>query len=48
MIKNKDRREIRMRQPKVGVVGVTCEYESGGHRAEELIQGVKNVLTKKV
>ena len=36
-----------MRQPKVGVVGVTCEYESGGHRAEELIQGVKNVLTKK-
>lgn len=36
-----------MRQAKVGIVGVTCEYESGGQRAEELIKGIKSVLTQK-
>ncbi len=30
-----------MKQPKVGVVGVTCRFESGGQRAEELINGVQ-------
>ena len=34
-----------MNQPKVGVVGVTCRFESGGQRAEELINGVKNALS---
>lgn len=35
-----------MNKPKVGVVGVTCRYESGGQRAEELVNGVKNALEK--
>lgn len=35
-----------MRQPRVGIVGVTCEYESGGQRAEDLIKGIEEVLTK--
>ena len=34
-----------MRQPKVGIVGVTCRFESGGQRAEELVNGVKQALT---
>ncbi len=35
-----------MRQPKVGLVGVTCEYESGGQRADELLEGISRALTK--
>lgn len=35
-----------MKQPKVGVVGVTCEYESGGQRADELLSGIKAALEK--
>lgn len=36
-----------MNQPRVGLVGVTCKYESGGQRAEELLSGIKDALKKK-
>ena len=36
-----------MNQPRVGLVGVTCKYESGGQRAEELLAGIKGALKKK-
>ena len=36
-----------MNQPRVGLVGVTCKYESGGQRAEELLSGIKDALEKK-
>lgn len=36
-----------MNQPRIGVVGVTCEYESGGQRAEELLNGIGKALTDK-
>lgn len=35
-----------MNAPKVGLVGVTCKYESGGQRAEELLAGVKQAVEK--
>ena len=35
-----------MNQPRVGLVGVTCKYESGGQRAEELLSGIKDALKK--
>lgn len=34
-----------MKQPKVGVVGVTCRFESGGERAEELVNGIRQALS---
>ncbi len=33
-----------MNQPRVGLVGVTCKYESGGQRAEELLAGIKGAF----
>lgn len=33
-----------MNKPKVGLAAVTCRYESGGQRAEELTAGIKKVL----
>lgn len=35
-----------MNQPRVGVIGVTCEFESGGQRAEELLGAVQKTLTE--
>ncbi len=35
-----------MNQPKVGVVGVTCKFESGGQRADELLNGITKSLTE--
>ena len=40
-------KEEYMNQPRVGLVGVTCKYESGGQRAEELLSGIKDALKKK-
>lgn len=34
-----------MNQAKIGIVGVTCEYESGGQRAEQLVKGIGDALT---
>lgn len=36
-----------MNQPKIGLVGVTCKYESGGQRAEELLKDIGNALCGK-
>lgn len=36
-----------MNQPRIGLVGVTCEYESGGQRAEELLGGIGKALSNK-
>ena len=41
------RQEETMNHPRVGLVGVTCRYESGGQRAEELLSGIKTALEKK-
>lgn len=35
-----------MKQPRVGLVGVTCEFESGGQRSDELLSGIKKALEK--
>lgn len=35
-----------MRQPRIGIVGVTCEFESGGQRAEELVEGIGAALAE--
>lgn len=35
-----------MNQPRIGLVGVTCKFESGGQRAEELLAGAKTALEK--
>ncbi len=35
-----------MNLPRVGLVGVTCRYESGGQRAEELLSGIRQALEK--
>lgn len=36
-----------MRQPRIGIVGVTCEFESGGQRAEALVDSIGTALEKK-
>ena len=36
-----------MNQPRIGLVGVTCEYESGGQRAEEFLGGIGKALSNK-
>lgn len=35
-----------MNQPRIGLVGVTCKFESGGQRAKELLAEAKTVLEK--
>lgn len=35
-----------MRQPRIGIIGVTCEFESGGQRAEELVEGIGAALAE--
>ena len=35
-----------MRRPRIGLAGVTCEFESGGQRADELLDGIQKALEK--